>query len=190
MGRTEQWREAEAHVITVTPVARGVVRPVLASLAIALLVQLGALHWPYLHRHEALALLLLVGPAFMIVVTRTWRWRSHKIHVTNQRIVVQGGVAHRFRTSVELDDVVATRVEQRVRERMTRRGVVLVETAGATMHLGRVRHPAALLRVIDRERAPRTNERISLNTVFDFDDPSNHEFALEARRRRGRAQPD
>lgn len=190
MGRIEQWREGEVHVITVTPVARGVVRPLLASLAIALLVQLGALHWRYLHRHEALALLFLVGPAFMIVVTRTWRWRSHKIHVTNQRIVVQGGVAHRFRTSVELEDVIATRVEQRVRERMTRRGAVMVETSGATMHIGRVRHPAALLRVIDRERAPSANDRVPLNTVFDFDDPLTHEFALEARRRRGRAQRD
>lgn len=180
-----EWRESETLVVSVTPVARGIVRPAIVALTFAVLVQWGAFHWRYLHHHEALFLLILVGPALVLVATRTWRWRSHKIQVTNQRIIVEGGVANHFRSTVELTDVVATRVEQRVRERITRRGTVLLETSAGMFPVGRVRHPAALGRLIDRERHPYHESSLPLDTVFEFDDPSTHDYEVHPRRRWG-----
>lgn len=186
MSRRVEWREGETIVVTVTPVAHGVVRPAFFALMISVLVQWGAFHSDYLHHHEALFLLVLVGPALLVVATRSWRWRSHKIQVTSLRIIIEGGVANHFRSSVELPDVVATRVDQRVRDRLTRRGTVLLETAAGTFHVGRVRHPAALCRLIDRERHPFADRSVPLDTVFEFDDPSTHDYEVDPRRRWGR----
>jgi membrane protein YdbS with pleckstrin-like domain len=185
MGRRVEWREDESHIITVTPVAKGLVRPSLVALVLAVLVQEGSFHWHFVHHHEALFLLVLVGPVVVVVATRTWRWRSHKIQVTSQRVIVEGGVANHFRTSVELADVYATRVDQRVSERLSRRGTVLLETGVGTFYLGRVRHPAALCRLIDRERRVFQVERVPLDTVFEFDDPSSHDYEVNPRRRWG-----
>jgi len=185
MGRRIEWREDEEVVVTITPVARGVIRPALLAVALGVGVQFGAFHVGFVHHHEATMLLVLVGPALLLVATRTWRWRSHKIQVTTQRIIVEGGVAHHFRTSVELPDVVATHVEQRVRERLTKRGTVLLETAAGTFLVGRVRHPDALCRLIDRERHPYAEAPVPYDTVFEFDDPSSHDYEIDPRRRWG-----
>ncbi len=180
-----QWRESEKRVITVTPVARGLVRPALVAVTLAVLVQWAAFHSHYVHHHEALFLLILVGPALVVVATRTWRWRSHKVHVTSERIVVEGGVTRHFRSSIELGDVFAMRVEQRIRERLARHGTVLLETAAGTFPVGRVRHPEALCRLVDRERAAHHSERVPFDTVFEYDDPSSHDYEVNPRRRWG-----
>jgi len=57
-----QWRDNEERIITVTPVAKGLVRPALAAVVLAILVQLGSFHASFIHRHEAWFLLVLVGP--------------------------------------------------------------------------------------------------------------------------------
>jgi hypothetical protein len=51
--------------------------------------------------------------------------------------------------------VYSTTIEQRWWERVLRRGVVFVETQQGAVFLGRVRHPEALARVIDRQRTRR-----------------------------------
>jgi len=111
-----------------------------------------------------------------VALTRTWRWRSHKVHVTNERIVVEGGVLHHQRSTVDLRDVIALRVDQRVTERLARRGVVVLETNAGSVMIGKLRHPGALVRLIDAERAngqfdpaPTTRLRLRRSEPFDYE---------------------
>jgi membrane protein YdbS with pleckstrin-like domain len=144
MGRRLVLREGEVKIISVTPVSRGVVRPLLFVVATVVLVVEGARHISFLHRHELLVGLIVIGPFVLVLLTRVWRWRSHKVHVTNQRIVLEGGVLGHHQSAIELRDVIATRVDQRVTERLTRRGSLLLETAAGPVALDQVRHPSAL----------------------------------------------
>jgi membrane protein YdbS with pleckstrin-like domain len=184
VARRETWRDDETRVVTVTPVSRGVAKPAVVALVLAALVELGARYWSWMHREAGWALLVLVGPAIIVVATRTWRWRSHKIHVTSERVVTEGGVARRYRQSVELRDVHAVRVEQGIRDRMIRRGSIFLETAAGTFTVGRVRHPAALVRLIERERSASAPNRPPLDTVFEYEDPSARGYDVDPRWRR------
>lgn len=187
VGRRLLLRDDEVHVISVTPVGRGIVRPLLVVILDAAIVQWSSHHVPLVRSHYMLSLLVLVGPALVVVATRTWRWRSHKIHVTSERIVVEGGVARHFATSYELRDVVATRVNQRVGERMLRRGVVLLDFGEGPVFIGRIRHPTAFGRIIDRERRHHQREQFPLDTVFDFGEPTPVQYwEIPRRRRSGR----
>lgn len=178
MARRTTWRDDEIRVISVTPPARGLFWPLLSTITAAGLIRYGASHIGLMYQHEALLLLVLAGPCLLLVATRTWRWRSHKIHVTNQRVVVEGGVANRYRSSVELRDVIATRVDQRVYERALRRGTASLETAAGTLAVGRVRHPAALCRLIDVERSRFGTERIPFDTVFEYENPETPDYEV------------
>ena len=103
--------------------------------AFVALVVYGAQHLHFVHEHEMLFGVLLAGPFALVALTRTWRWRSHKVHVTNERILVEGGVLHHQRSAVELRDIAAIRIDQRMSERLTRRGVIYLETvAGTDIH--------------------------------------------------------
>jgi uncharacterized membrane protein YdbT with pleckstrin-like domain len=180
-------REGEMKIISVTPVARGTVRPCLAAIVLLSLVILGAKHLFFIHQHEMWFSLILAGPFALVALTRTWRWRSHKVHVTNERIVVEGGVLHHQRSTVDLREVVAMRVDQRVSERLTKRGVVALETNGGSIVIGKLRHPEALVRLIDAERANNLIEPVPFDTVFGFEEPEP--FDYEVRPRRQRAKP-
>ena len=174
-------------IISVTPVARGTVRPCLAGIVLLGLVIFAAKHVLFIHQHEMLFSLILAGPFAVVALTRTWRWRSHKVHVTNERIVVEGGVLHHQRSTVDLRDVVALRVDQRVSERLTKRGVVVLETNGGSIVIGKLRHPGALVRLIDAERANNQIEPVPFDTIFGFEEPEP--FDYEVRPRRQRANP-
>lgn len=158
-------------MISVTPVARGLAKPVLSFVTAIALVQCGARRFHFVHVHESVLLLIVAGPCLLVVLTRLWRWRSHKVHVTSQRIIVEGGVLGHFRTAVELHDVIAVRVEQRLAERLARRGRLLFETSAGTMEVGIIRHPAALARVIDGERMNLRSASVPFDTVFSFEQP-------------------
>jgi uncharacterized membrane protein YdbT with pleckstrin-like domain len=119
----------------------------------------------------------------VVFLTRTWRWRSYKVRVTNERIIVEGGVAHRFRSSVELRDVMSSRVEQRITDRLLQRGGVLLETEAGTMDIGRVRHPAALCRMIDLQRSNFRSEGVPFDTIFEFEHPDPHDYVVNPPRR-------
>jgi hypothetical protein len=106
--------------------------------------------------------------------------------LTDQRIVVEGGVLQHTISEVELRDVVTTRVIQRLKDRVARRGVINVETPVGVLSLGTVRHPAALCRLIDSERKKFSSGEVALDTVFDFDAPQDHDFDMSPRRHRGR----
>lgn len=186
MGRKPKWRYGEERVISVTPVARGLLVPVFATVVAGVLVDLAVSHVHRLHSLHMILLLIFVVPCLLVVATRTWRWRSHKVHVTNQRIIVEGGVLRHYRSEVDLRDVIATHVDQRVHERLTRRGAVNLETRGGVMNLGVVHHPSALVRIIDQERAAIPVDDVAFDTVFDFEPPASHDFEINPRRRRDR----
>lgn len=173
--------EHENHVVSVTPVARGLVRPVLVALGLFVLVALVSHEWSLAHRYEPITMLVVVGSALVVVATRTWRWRSHKIHVTSRRVIIEGGVVRHFRSSIELRDVVATHVDQRISERIALRGVVVLDSPTGPVAIGPVHHPGALCRLIDRERSRARDERPSFDTVFDYEETPVNEFWLQPR---------
>jgi membrane protein YdbS with pleckstrin-like domain len=142
----------EALVISVTPVPQGLTAPLVAFVLLEGAVIWLATLWSLLHRYEGIALVAVgVLPAF-VIATRTWRWRSYKVTLTTQRLVIDGGVLARYSTQVNLGDVFATHADQSFAERLRRRGVVLLETSAGTVTLPAVRHPAALRRLVDRTR--------------------------------------
>jgi membrane protein YdbS with pleckstrin-like domain len=177
-------RDGEVRIISVTPVARGMIRPCLAGIIMLGLIIFGAKHVQLIHQHEMLLGLILAGPFALVALTRTWRWRSHKVHITNERIVVEGGVLHHQRSTVDLRDVVALRVDQRVSERLTRRGIVVLETNGGSMMIGKLRHPGALVRLIDAERANAQIDSVPFDTVFGYDEPDPFDYEVRPRRQR------
>jgi uncharacterized membrane protein YdbT with pleckstrin-like domain len=178
MGRRDLLREGEVRVISVTPVSRGVVRPLLVTLTTLALIVEGASRYALVHRFEDWLVLVLIGPLGLVTLTRIWRWRSHKVHVTNDRVIVEGGVLRHQRTSIEMRDVIATRVDQRMSERLTRRGYVFLETSGGPLAVGLVRHPAALCRLIDAERRERENVDVPFDTIYTFEDPDPYKFEV------------
>ncbi len=170
-------------IISVTPVARGTVRPCVAAVAMVALVIYGAKHVGFVHQHEMVFGLICAGPFALVALTRTWRWRSHKVHVTNERVVVEGGVLHHQRATVDLRDVIALRVDQRVSERLARRGVVVLETNAGSVLIGKLRHPGALVRLIDAERAANQIQPVPFDTVFGYDQPEPFDYDVRPRRR-------
>jgi membrane protein YdbS with pleckstrin-like domain len=173
------WREGEVAVISVTPVARGLARPVLSLVTAVVLVHYGA-RLNLIHEHEPLLMLVVAGPCLLVVLTRLWRWRSHKIRVTSERVIVEGGVLRHYRSLVELRDVIAIRVEQRFVERVARRGSVILETSAGPLDVGRVHHPAALCRLIEAERAGNQQIDLPLDTVFEYGQPDPYDFQVNA----------
>lgn len=174
--------------MSITPVARGVSRPVVAYLVGLALVGVASAHWALVHRFAAWLVLVLSLTVGLVALTRTARWRSHKVHVTSQRVVLEGGVLHHWTSSVRHDEITATHVDQRMTERLVRRGYVVVETASGTIPVGPVRHPAALARLIDAERHAE-GESVPLDSVFTYTDETNRpEFEVRVapspRRRR------
>jgi uncharacterized membrane protein YdbT with pleckstrin-like domain len=184
------WRDGEEQVIVVTPVATGLFRPVLSLVTAVVLVQFAATHVHFIHHHEMWFLLALAGPCLLLVLTRTWRWRSYKVRVTDERVIVEGGVTHRFRSSVELRDVIATRVEQNMTQRIMRRGRVQLETSVGALDVGQVRYPAALCRVIDAQRARYQANGVPFDTVFEYEHPDPHDYVINPRSRRERRWPE
>lgn len=178
MSRRDVWRDGEVKVISVTPVSRGVVRPVLfTATTIAIIIE-AAGRYAMVHRFEDWLVLIFIGPLGLVTITRIWRWRSHKVHVTNDRVIIEGGVLRHQRTSIELSEVMATRVDQRVSERLTRRGYVYLETYAGSIALGLVRHPGALCRLIDAERVGFESNTVPFDTVYTYDDPADHQLGV------------
>jgi len=186
MAKRSKWRDDEEHVISVTPVSRGLWAPALATALMAALFWFSSNHVHFFHEYREAWGAVLIVPCLGVLATRTWRWRTHKIHLTNQRIVVEGGVLQHTRSEVVLNDLIKFRINQRLRDRMARRGVIILETPAGTLSLGMVRHPAALSRLIDNERRSYEVGVEPYDTVFDFDAPQDHDFGVSDRRHRGR----
>ncbi|MBU6515931.1 MAG: PH domain-containing protein [Acidobacteriota bacterium] len=184
MSRRRRLEDGEALVISVTPVPRGLLAPA------ALLVLLDggvvwlAMHWRFLHRYEPVALIAVGLLPALVLATRSWRWRSHKITLTTQRIISEGGVLGRYSTEIYLGDVITARADQSFTERMRRRGMLTLETTSGTVVLGPLRHPMALRRLVDRCRRDLARHE-SRSWEEWFDDPSDgHDDGGDRRRRR------
>ena len=179
-------REDEVAIISVTPVAHGLGRPLVAAVVFSALVIVGAQHMHLIHEHEMLLGVIFTGPFAVVALTRAWRWRSHKVHVTTERVILEGGVLHHHRSTIEYSDIVAIRIDQRVSERLTRRGVIFLETAAGPIVVGKVRHPGALCRLIDAERSNKVIEPLPFDTVFEYEEPDSFDYELRPQRRRDR----
>ena len=167
-------RDGEQRVISVTPVSRGVLRPTILALAMVATIRYAVDSLHGLDRYQALLNVVLVGPVLVVVATRVWRWRSEKIHVTTERLVVEYGATRRVRTGVELRDVVMVRTQQGIGERLTGRGSVVIETVAGPWLVGTIRHPAALVRLIDAERLRRPESQWGYDDVVDPPFPWQH----------------
>ncbi len=150
-----------------TPLSRGVVRPAVLALAMSATIRYAVDNLHGLDRFQTPLYVALVGPVLLLVTTRIWRWRAHKIHVTSQRLVVEYGATRRVRTSIELGDLILIRTHQGVGERMFGRGDVVIETIAGPWLVGRVRHPAALVRLIEAERSRRHETPWGYNDVVE-----------------------
>ena len=186
MARKLKWRSDEQRVVSVTPVSQGLLLPAFATVVAIVLVVLAVMHVHFFHTYRVALSVVLVGPGLAVFLTRTLRWRSHKIHLTNQRLIIEGGVLQHTSSEVELRDIVTTRISQRLRDRAARRGEVVIETTAGALHVGVVRHPAALGRLIDNERKNGAPKDVAYDTVFDFDSPQDHDYDVSPRRQRGR----
>ena len=181
-GRTSL-RENELRIISVTPVVSGLFRPLLSLATSLVVVDFIVTHIHALSSHEGLLLFIFSGPCAIVVATRTWKWRSHKLHVTNQRVIAEGGVATHFSNAVELRDILATRIDQSFTERLLRRGEVVLDTASGAFYSGLVNHPAALCRLIDSERATPPSGNLPLDTVFEANLQPDRIFEVRPRKR-------
>jgi membrane protein YdbS with pleckstrin-like domain len=179
MSRRDLWREGEVRVISVTPVSQGVLRPFLITLTTLAIIIEAAGRYSIIHRVEEWLVILLVLPLAVVTLTRTWRWRSHKLHVTNDRVIIEGGVLRHQSTSVEMRDVLSTRVDQRVSERLLRRGFVYLDTVTGLVPLGLVRHPGALCRLIDAERLGENDRTDPFDTIYTYEDPEPIHFDVQ-----------
>ncbi|MCU1363429.1 MAG: hypothetical protein JWM55_1257 [Acidimicrobiaceae bacterium] len=182
MSRRVLWREGEVRVISVTPVSRGVIRPALITVTTLALIVEASSRYSLIHRAGDWLIVLFVLPLAGVTLTRTWRWRSHKLHVTSERLVVEGGVMSHQRASVELRDVIATRVNQGMSDRLTRRGYVYVETMAGPVLLGQMRHPEALCRLIDSERLGGENQSDPFDTIYTYEDDEPDRFEVQPER--------
>ena len=174
MSRPLRLEDGEALVISVTPVPRGLLAPALLLLLLEGAVVWLGMHWHLLHRYEPIALLCAGVMPALVLATRSWRWRSHKIILTTQRVVTEGGVLSRFSAQVNLSDVVTTRADQTFVERLRRRGMVMLETSSGTATLGPVRHPMALRRLVDRSRRDLIKPQAQSWDEWFEDPPDDH----------------
>lgn len=175
VSRRQQLREGEFVVVAITPISRGVVGPLAATVVTVGALWAAAATWQWAHHNVAWLSVVLVFPLATVLGGRLWRWRSRKILVTSQRIAFSSGVTRRHTSSLELIDVVATHVDQRWYERVARRGVVLVETPAGTFVTERVRRPDALCRIVDHQR-----QQLNRYAEVHLDRASELSDALEA----------
>jgi len=146
-------------VVRVTAQPQGLLGPIALCLVGVVALVLAAHHWTAV-RHAALWISLVLLPPFVVLVGRLGRWRSRTIVLTTHRVMASAGVARRHRASLLLGDILAVHVEQSFFDRVTRRGIVVLETSQESFSLDRVRRPDALARVIDFQRAqiPRAHD--------------------------------
>lgn len=149
---SRELRPGETVIVRVTARPRGLAWPVVATL-VAVAGVVATMHFWIAARHwAALVTAVVIVPPSAVLGARLWRARSHKITVTSERVLASSGVARRHQASVLLRDVIAVHTEQSTLERLTRRGIVILDTPHGSLSLERCRRPDALARVIDFQR--------------------------------------
>ena len=183
MARRLGLREGEALVISVTPVARGTVRPSLVGHRRARAGDLGAPALAPAARSRDAARVGAGGSLRLVVaLTRSWRWRSHKILVTNERIVVEGGVlatsaqhGQPRRRGRDCASISGSRNDcaDEAWWCSRRRGAIMI---------GKLRHPGALRPPHRRRTSNDQIDPVAFDTVFGYEDPEPFDYEVRPRR--------
>ena len=148
-------RPGESLVVVVSPVAQGVLGPLLLT-ALILGAVAAAAHlwvWPRAHDWE---LAVLGLPTLVVLCGRTLRWQNHRLAITTDRIIEVAGVLRRRTTSLEVATISAIHAHQERWDRLLRRGSVVVSAGDASIELRRVRRPEVFVRVVEQVRQPPT----------------------------------
>jgi uncharacterized membrane protein YdbT with pleckstrin-like domain len=154
-------------VIRVTPTNPGLLR---ATVTFAVVLGGGLWLTHFLGRGRSVAEVVIAVisiPFALRALMKFLRWRSHSIVITVSRVIFSGGMVRRRRMEFPIEQIVACHVEQGWWSRIIRRGELIVETAAGERRLGRVRHPAALVRVIEAQRQRGESRRVAYDTIFD-----------------------
>ena len=94
----------------------------------------------------------LAGVALIWLLGRFAAWRAETVTVTSARLVLSRGVLRRNIDQVHLARVVEVHVVQRLRQRLTRRGDVVLELVdGAAVVVEALRQPEVFQRVLQRQ---------------------------------------
>lgn len=143
----------ETVVVVVSPVAQGVLGPLLATALIIGVVASAAHVWTWPRAHDW-ALAVLAVPTFLLLCARSLRWWSQRVTVTSDRVIETAGVLRRRLTSVEFASLGAVHVHQERWDRVLRRGSVVLEVVNDPVVLHRVRRPDVFVRVVESVRHP------------------------------------
>lgn len=171
--------ELEAPVVTVTLVARGLRGPLVTALALPV-VGWAASHYVHLASFPRnVGVLVLEVPTLAVLLGRTWRWRAQQITVTTHRVIRRSGVLRRHEFALAMNEILGTRIEQTLWQRLRRRGGLTLETDQGPVRLGCVRHPASLVRLIDKHRPTGPRNTLPLDTVFTYRTPEPFEAVVE-----------
>ncbi len=188
--KKSDWLEDEIHIVSVNPVPFGLTGPALSLLSFAALLVAGYESLAFVRQHLPFIALVILGPSALVILTRTWRWRAHRITVTSHRVQISHGTLRRKTDSVYFDFVVGVFTQRRVRDRLVRRGGVTIETQQGPLYLGTFRHPDSLVRVIQHQRDAYSRDAIPLDTTFDFEMPAPYTPRLVRRRSHRRAEDE
>jgi membrane protein YdbS with pleckstrin-like domain len=188
--KRSNWHEGELHIVSVTPVPFGLTGPVLSFAALTVLLVAGYESVRFVRHQWPIFALVILGPTALVILTRTWRWRSNRITVTSHRIEITHGTIRRQSDSVYFDHLVGVHTQRRVRDRLARRGRVTIETSEGPRHLGTFRHPDSLVRVIQHQRDAAARDAVPLDTTFDFERPAPYTPRLVRRRSHRRAEDE
>lgn len=146
-------RPGETLVVVVSPVAQGVLGPLLLTACILGAVAAAAHLWAWPRAHDW-ELAALGVPTFVVLCGRTLRWQNHRLAITTERIIEVAGVRRRRTTVLEVAAISAIHARQERWDRVLRRGSVVVSAGDATIELRRVRRPEVFVRVVEQVRQP------------------------------------
>lgn len=146
-------RPGETLVVVVSPIAQGVLGPLLIAIFILTAVAVSAHLWVWPRAHDK-ELALIALPALVVLAGRTFRWWRHRVVITSERIVETAGVLRRHTTTVNIASIEAIQVHQERRDRLMRRGSVVIDVVDDSIELHRVRRPDVFVRVVEYVRFP------------------------------------
>jgi hypothetical protein len=133
-------------------------------------------------RERVAAITIAALPGLAVWCGRYWRQRGHRVHLTSERLVATRGRRPHRDISVRLDTVARLEVHQNLRERMARRGHVVITTSAETIVMGVLRRPEVFVRVVERRRSSPPDTRRESNDVMP--EPSGNVIAFDRQWRR------
>jgi membrane protein YdbS with pleckstrin-like domain len=170
----------------------GCITGVLSSVALILVVALVWHYWGTAPRGAHIAMACAMGLVAVVELVRVARFRSHRLIITTDRVVVRDGVVHQPAAEVDLSEITNVAVHQRLLQRVVGIGAVEITAGGLAepLHIRQMSHPkrlAATLRsAIERAEAHSAEAPLSAPTPVPLlsgaqDDQLEHLQRLHAR---------